>query len=148
MKIAILNGPNLNMLGKRDPEQYGTAALGDIQLFIEEEFPDHQFTFYQSNVEGELVNFIQSLIDENIEGLIANFGGYTHTSVAIRDALELLEIPVVEVHLSNIHARESFRKKSITGAVADGIIMGFGKYSYILGVNALEKIINILPVKS
>jgi 3-dehydroquinate dehydratase-2 len=142
MKIAILNGPNLNMLGKRDAEQYGTATLDDIQSLITESFPDHQFTFTQSNLEGELVSAIQSLVNGDTDGLAANFGGYTHTSVAIRDALELLAIPVVEVHLSNIHAREAFRETSITGAVADGVITGFGQHSYVLGICALERLVN------
>jgi 3-dehydroquinate dehydratase-2 len=140
MKIAIINGPNLNMLGKRDVSQYGAETLGKIQSWLKDQFSDHQFTFFQSNVEGELVEFIQSLVEGDTDGLAANFGGYTHTSVAIRDALDLLTIPVVEVHLSNIHARESFRERSITGAKADGIITGFGKQSYFLGVCALEKL--------
>ena len=142
MKLFILNGPNLNMLGKRDAGQYGTATLKDIEQMLIEQFPDYEMTFFQSNVEGELVNAIQSLVDEtsNFEGLIANFGGYTHTSVAIRDALEILDVPVVEVHLSNIHAREEFREKSLTGAMADGIITGFGKHSYVLAVYAMERL--------
>jgi 3-dehydroquinate dehydratase-2 len=140
MKIAILNGPNLNMLGKRDAEQYGSATLDDIQSLITESFPQHQFTFTQSNLEGDLVSAIQSLVDGDTDGLAANFGGYTHTSIAIRDALELLDIPVVEVHLSNIHAREAFRETSVTGAVADGVIAGFGQHSYVLGICALEKL--------
>lgn len=144
MKLFILNGPNLNMLGKRDESQYGSDTLEDIEAMLIEAFPDHEMTFFQSNVEGELVNAIQSLVGEEgegqFDGLIANFGGYTHTSVAIRDALEMLEIPVVEVHLSNIHAREEFRSKSITGEMADGIITGFGKHSYLLGVYAMERL--------
>jgi 3-dehydroquinate dehydratase-2 len=141
MKIAIINGPNLNMLGKRDARQYGTATLDEIQTELKGQFPDHSFTSFQSNVEGELVDFIQSLIDTDHNGLVANFGGYTHTSVAIRDALELLTIPVVEVHLSNIHAREPFREESITGSQADGIITGFGRQSYFLGITALENML-------
>ena len=143
MKLFILNGPNLNMLGKRDAEQYGSYTLEDIEHLLIERFPDHEMTFFQSNVEGELVNAIQSLVNEesNFEGLIANFGGYTHTSVAIRDALEILEIPVIEVHLSNIHAREEFRETSLTGAMAKGIITGFGKHSYVLGVYAMERLL-------
>lgn len=144
MKLFVLNGPNLNMLGKRDAGQYGTDTLEDIEHMLIDSFPDYEMTFFQSNVEGELVNAIQSLVDEDsdFDGLIANFGGYTHTSVAIRDALEILAIPIVEVHLSNIHAREEFRETSLTGAMADGIITGFGKYSYVLGVYAMEKLVN------
>src|SRR6056297_2719686 len=115
MKIFILNGPNLNMLGKRDAGQYGSDTLEDIEHMLIDSFPAHEMTFFQSNIEGELVNAIQSLVDEEsgFDGVIANFGGYTHTSVAIRDALEILEIPVIEVHLSNIHAREEFRETSL-----------------------------------
>ena len=141
MKISVLNGPNLNMLGKRDPEQYGADTLKDIEQLLIDSFPDHEMTFFQSNLEGELVEAIQSLMDSNFDGVIVNFGGFSHTSVAIRDALELIDIPIVEVHLSNIHAREEFRERTLTGAVADGIITGFGKQSYLLGVHALEKLI-------
>lgn len=142
MKLMILNGPNLNMLGKRDAAQYGTDTLESIELFVADQFSNHNFTFRQSNLEGELVEVIQSLADADFDGLVANFGGYTHTSVAIRDALELLSIPVVEVHLSNIHAREEFRERSITGAKASGIITGFGKHSYVLGVQAVEALVD------
>lgn len=142
MKLSVLNGPNLNMLGKRDPEQYGTDRLKDIEQLLIETFPDHEMTFFQSNLEGELVEAIQSLTDSNIDGVIVNFGGYSHTSVAIRDALELVDLPIVEVHLSNIHAREEFRERTLTGAIADGIITGFGKQSYVLGVHALEKLVD------
>lgn len=140
MKISILNGPNLNMLGRRDPEQYGTDSLQDIEQLLIDSFPNYEMTFFQSNLEGELVEAVQSLIDSDFDGLIANFGGYSHTSVAIRDALDLIDLPIVEVHLSNIHAREEFRERTITGAVVDGIITGFGKQSYLLGVHALEKL--------
>ncbi len=142
MKISVLNGPNLNMLGKRDPKQYGTDTLEDIEQLLIDSFPDHEMTFFQSNLEGELVEAIQSLMNSNFDGVIVNFGGFSHTSVAIRDALELIDIPIVEVHLSNIHAREEFRERTLTGAVADGIITGFGKQSYLLGVHALEKLVD------
>lgn len=142
MKLMIINGANLNTLGKRDASHYGSETLDDVNDFIIDRFPEHEFSFIQSNLEGDLVDAIQSLIDSDTDGLIANFGGYTHTSVAIRDALELLEIPIIEVHLSNIHAREEFRERSVTGAKADGIITGFGKHSYILGVQAMEGLQN------
>jgi 3-dehydroquinate dehydratase-2 len=142
MKLSILNGPNLNMLGKRDPEQYGTDTLEDIEKLLINSFPEHKIAFFQSNLEGELVEAIQSLMESDVDGIIANFGGYSHTSVAIRDALELIKLPIVEVHLSNIHAREEFREHTLTGAVADGIITGFGKQSYILAVHAVEKLIH------
>lgn len=140
MKLSILNGPNLNMLGRRDPEQYGSDTLEDIEQMLIEAFPDYEMVFFQSNLEGELVEAIQSLIESDVDAVIVNFGGYSHTSVAIRDALELIEIPIVEVHLSNIHAREEFRERTLTGAVANGIITGFGKQSYILGVHAVENL--------
>jgi len=140
MNLFILNGPNLNMLGKRDAGQYGTETLQEIEQMLNDSFPDYEMTFFQSNLEGELVEAIQSLVDSDYDGLIGNYGGYTHTSVAIRDALDLLTIPVVEVHLSNIHAREDFRSTSLTGEIADGIITGFGKHSYILGVYAMEEL--------
>ncbi|NGP89214.1 type II 3-dehydroquinate dehydratase [Fodinibius halophilus] len=141
MKLSILNGPNLNMLGKRDPEQYGEDTLQDIEQLLIDHFPDHEMVFFQSNLEGELVEAVQSLMDSDVDGVMVNFGGYSHTSVAIRDALALINIPIVEVHLSNIHAREEFREKTLTGSVADGIITGLGKQSYLLGVHALERLI-------
>lgn len=141
MKLSVLNGPNLNMLGTRDPEQYGSDTLEDIEQLLNDTFPDDEMVFFQSNLEGELVEAIQSLLKSDVDGLIANFGGYSHTSVAIRDALDLLEIPIVEVHLSNIHAREEFREQTLTGSVANGIITGFGKHSYVLGVYAMERLL-------
>ncbi|SHE75546.1 3-dehydroquinate dehydratase [Fodinibius roseus] len=141
MKLSVLNGPNLNMLGTRDPEQYGSDTLEHIEQLLIDTFPDDEMVFFQSNLEGELVEAIQSLLKSDVDGLIANFGGYSHTSVAIRDALELLEIPIVEVHLSNIHAREEFREQTLTGSVANGIITGFGKHSYVLGVYAMERLL-------
>lgn len=138
MKIYVLNGPNLNMLGRRDAAHYGSGTLEDIERLLRETFPEHELEFFQSNIEGELVEAIQRLTESDFEGLLANFGGYTHSSVAIRDSLELLEIPVVEVHLSNIHAREDFREHSLTGELATGVITGFGRQSYVLGVRALQ----------
>lgn len=142
MKISVLNGPNLNMLGKRDPEQYGTDTLEDIEQLLIDSFSEHEMAFFQSNLEGELVEAIQSLMESDVDGVLVNFGGFSHTSVAIRDALDLIEIPIVEVHLSNIHAREEFRERTLTGSVANGIITGFGKQSYVLGVHALEKLVD------
>ncbi len=142
MKLIVFNGPNLNMLGTRDPEQYGSDTLEDIEDVLENSFPDIEFVFFQSNQEGELVEKIQSLLNGRVDGVIANFGGYSHTSVAIRDALDLLSIPIVEVHLSNIHAREAFRERTLTGQIANGIITGFGKQSYLLGVHAVKQLID------
>lgn len=141
MNILILNGPNLNLLGTRDTDIYGTGTIDELERFIANSFPDYSFSFYQSNVEGELINRIQQAMQDGTDAIVANFGGYTHTSVAIRDALDSVKIPKIEVHISNIHGREEFREKSITGKVTNGIITGFGKYSYILGVQAAEHIL-------
>jgi 3-dehydroquinate dehydratase-2 len=141
MKFLVLNGPNLNLLGKRDPAIYGSETLADIESRLHEQFPDIEFEFFQSNHEGELIDAIQNAREGSIDALIANWGGFTHSSVAIHDALKLLEIPKVEVHLSNIHAREEFRERSITGKAMDGIITGFGVDSYLLGVEAALKIL-------
>lgn len=142
MNILIINGPNLNLLGKRNPGVYGTGSLDELEEYIKTEFPSHSFEFYQSNVEGELINKVQEAMGDNTQGLVINPGGYSHTSVALRDAMEPLDIPKVEVHISNIHAREEFREKSITGAIMDGIITGFGPLSYVLGVRAIEQLAN------
>ncbi|MBO6584978.1 MAG: type II 3-dehydroquinate dehydratase [Gracilimonas sp.] len=138
MNILIINGPNLNLLGKRNPGIYGAKSLKDLEYFLIDEFPKHNLDFFQSNIEGELIDQVQQAMESDLHGIVINPGGYSHTSVALRDALEPLGIPKVEVHISNIHAREEFREKSITGGVMDGIITGFGKYSYVLGIQALE----------
>lgn len=138
MRILIINGPNLNLLGTRDTGIYGTGTLKDLQDFITKSFKKHELSFYQSNVEGEIINKLQSTLEDGTEGLVTNLGAYTHTSVGLRDALEPITFPKVEVHISNIHAREKFREKSLTGEVMDGVITGFGKYSYILGIQAVE----------
>ncbi len=138
MNILVLNGPNLNLLGDRDKETYGSTTLSDIEDSLQLAYPNYTFTFIQSNHEGVLIDAILDAREGSKDALIANWGGFTHTSVAIRDALELLTIPKVEVHLSNIHAREAFRETSITGKMMDGIITGFGAYSYELGVEAAK----------
>lgn len=142
MKLLILNGPNLNLLGTRNPDVYGSTTLDQIQQIVASAYPDLDLSWVQSNHEGELIDEIQKAVSNGHSGLVANWGGYTHTSVAIRDALEPVAIPKVEVHLSNIHARESFREQSITGRVMDGIITGFGVESYLLGVEAVKLILN------
>jgi 3-dehydroquinate dehydratase-2 len=142
MKFLILNGPNLNLLGQRDPETYGSSTLSDVEKLLNEAYPDLDFIFITSNHEGDLIDAIQSARTGTVDGIVANWGGFTHSSVAIHDALELLTIPKVEVHLSNIHAREDFRAKSITGKAMDGIITGFGTDSYLLGVEAVLKMLN------
>ena len=142
MKILVINGPNLNLLGTRDTGTYGTGTLKDLETYISDYFPDYSFSFFQSNSEGEIIDRIQQAMTDGTEGLVSNLGGYTHTSVAIRDALDSVTFPKIEVHISNIHAREEFREKSITGKVMNGIITGFGKHSYILGVQAIEHLLN------
>lgn len=141
MKILVLNGPNLNLLEQRDSSVYGGIGLERIEADLKQEYPEQEFVFRQSNLEGELITWIQQAVGESFTGLIANFGGYSHTSVAIRDALELCSIPKVEVHLSNLHARESFRHESITAAKMNGMIAGFGPMVYSLGVKALFRIL-------
>lgn len=142
MKIMILNGPNLNLLGERDTKTYGSNTLADIEKRVKKSFPEIDFIFIQSNHEGDLIEAVQSAKTGTIDAIIANWGGFTHSSVAIHDALELLSIPKVEVHLSNIHAREDFRERSITGKAMNGIITGFGADSYLLGVEAVIKLLN------
>ena len=142
MNILVINGPNLNMLGYRESEHYGTLTLKEIESKLIDSYSDVSFTFFQSNHEGELIEKIHEVVsDPTIHGIIINSGAFTHTSVGLRDALSMLKIPKVEVHLSNIHARESFRHTSLTGAVCNGIIAGFGAQSYILAVDALQHII-------
>lgn len=142
MTIMILNGPNLNLLGQRDTSKYGSQTLKEIENLISSSFPDIDFIFMQSNHEGDLVDAVQSARTGTVNAIVANWGGFTHTSVAIHDALELLNLPKVEVHLSNIHAREDFRERSVTGKVMNGIITGFGPDSYLLGVEAALKLLN------
>ena len=140
MKLLVIHGPNLNLLGTRDPDIYGGMTLEHLNDYIQSSCTNHEISFFQSNMEGELIDRIQETFNDGTEGLIVNMGGYTHTSVALRDALDPISIPKVEVHLSNIHAREKFREHSITGAVMNGIIMGFGAESYLLGIRAIEGI--------
>ena len=140
MKLLVIHGPNLNLLGTRDPDIYGTMTLEHLNHYIQSSCTNHEISLFQSNMEGELIDRIQETFNDGTEGLVVNMGGYTHTSVALRDALDPVSIPKVEVHLSNIHAREKFREHSITGAVMNGIIMGFGAESYLLGIRAIEGI--------
>ncbi|WP_234569328.1 type II 3-dehydroquinate dehydratase [Rhodohalobacter sp. 614A] len=142
MRILILNGPNLNLLGKRDEAVYGTETLNDVEDLLSQSYPDHDFIFVQSNHEGDLIDAIQSVRTGTIDAVVANWGGFTHSSVAIHDALELISVPKVEVHISNIHAREEFRERSITGKAMNGIITGFGINSYVLGVQAALQLIS------
>jgi len=138
MNILILHGPNLNMLGRREKQFYGTGDLEDLKKMLNDRFSDDQFEFFQSNHEGELLDRIHKAVDESWDGVIVNFGGLTHSSVALRDALTLLPQEKIEVHLSNIHARESFRHTSLTGGVCRGMISGFGFFGYTMAVEALH----------
>ena len=139
-KIIILNGPNLNLLGEREKNQYGNFTLEEIEKNCSEYASKNniELSFFQSNIEGELVNQIQNSRN-NQNGLIINAGGYTHTSVAIHDALKILKIPIIELHISNIYNREEFRHKSLISKVAKGIICGFGVEGYIMSLNAMKK---------
>ena len=142
-EILILNGPNLNMLGIREPHIYGSESLEDIESMSKDQARLHGLAvdFRQSNFEGELVTIIQQARG-NSSGIILNPAGYTHTSVAILDALKLTDLPVIELHLSNPHKREKFRHKSFVSEVATGIICGFGPFGYILAIDALARLID------
>lgn len=142
MKIVVIQGPNLNMLGHRDPRIYGPLKLEQIHQNLETLAKQNNFDieFFQSNFEGEIVDKIQECIGA-ADGILINPAAYSHTSVAIADAIALVGIPVVEVHLSNIFAREDFRKKSYSGAASAGVITGFGPFGYHLGLLALMQII-------
>lgn len=133
MKIAIINGPNLNLLGKREPDVYGNMSFEQFLEGLKKKFPQVSFTYFQSNVEGELINEIQRVGFDH-DGIIFNPGGYTHTSVAIGDAIAAVKTPVVEVHISNVHAREDFRKLSHVSGKAIGSIFGLGLKGYELAV--------------
>ena len=140
-KILIINGPNLNLLGEREQSQYGKNTLNDIEnecVKLSEEFND-KIEFFQSNIEGEIVNKIQQ-VRSGFHGVIINAAGFTHTSVSIRDALEILKIPIVEVHISNIYKREEFRQKSLLSGVVTGGIFGLGTECYILAIKALQSL--------
>ena len=140
--IKIINGPNLNLLGEREKEQYGNITLDDIEHLCTEFAKKNEInlTFFQSNVEGEIVTEIQES-RKNDHGLIINAGGYTHTSVAIHDALKILKIPIVELHITNIYNREDFRHKSLISSVASGIICGFGSDGYVMSLKAIQNYI-------
>jgi 3-dehydroquinate dehydratase II len=134
LKILIINGPNLNLLGKREPEIYGSQSFEDFLEELQGEFPDVEITYFQSNIEGELIDVIH-LAGFEVNGILLNAGGYTHTSVAISDAIAGVTTPVLEVHISNIYKREEFRHKSIISKECVGLISGLGLDSYRLGIN-------------
>ena len=138
-KIIILNGPNLNLLGEREKEKYGNITLKDIENNCKEFAKKNNIDLclFQSNIEGELVEEIQKAIKEQ-HGLIINAGAYTHTSVAIHDALKILKIPIIELHITNIYNREEFRHKSLISKIATGILCGFGTDGYIMALQAMK----------
>ena len=136
MKIIIINGPNLNLLGKREPEVYGQTSFESFFTDLEKAFPQIELSYYQSNVEGELINKLHE-VGFSYDGIILNAGGYTHTSVALADAVSAITTPVVEVHISNIFAREEYRHVSLISKHCVGIISGFGLKSYELALKSL-----------
>jgi len=138
MKVLFLNGPNLNLLGTREPDKYGTQTLADIETKVRELAASREVDveFRQSNLEGELVTWIQTAAQDGFDSVVLNAAAYTHTSVAIRDAIGAVQTPVIEIHLSNVHAREEFRHTSLIAPVCRGQIAGFGANSYLLGLEA------------
>ena len=138
VSLLVMNGPNLSRLGKREPEVYGYRTLNDINQTLAETFPDVSFDFFQSEYEGALLEKLFACQEQgSCTGVVLNAGALTHYSIALRDAISAIKIPVVEVHLSNVHTREEFRHKSVISAVCVGVISGFGEQSYHLGVRAL-----------
>ena len=137
MKVMIINGPNLNLLGKREEAIYGNISFDDYLKTLKDEFPKLQIDFYQSNVEGELINKLQE-VGFSYHYILLNAGGYTHTSVALTDCVKAIETPVIEVHISNIYAREEFRKKSLLSPNCKAIICGLGLDSYKAGLLTLK----------
>lgn len=136
MKIQIINGPNINLLGKREPSIYGSQSFEDYLTELKSEYPQVSFEYFQSNVEGEMINKIHEVGFE-FDGIILNAGAYTHTSIALQDAIRAINAPVIEVHISNVHAREEFRHKSMIASACLGVICGFGLNSYRLALEAL-----------
>ena len=143
MKISIINGPNLNLTGRREPEIYGTQSLESYFQFLVAAYPDVEFTFFQSNIEGEIVDEIQR-VGFDADGIVINAGAYSHYSLAIADALRATPAPAVEVHLSNVYSREPERHHSAIAPACVGVIAGFGLDSYRLAVEALDSMLNDL----
>ena len=141
--IIIVNGPNLNLLGEREQSQYGSITFDQLKKKCTEHSKKIQIntSFFQSNVEGEIVNKIQDSI-KSYDGIIINAAGYTHTSVSIRDALDVFKKPIIELHISNIYKREEFRQKSLISGIVTGIICGLGSNGYILAINAMHELLN------
>lgn len=142
MKILIINGPNLNLLGKREPDFYGNNSFETHYAIMTKRYPQIELSYFQSNIEGEIIDKIHET-GFDFNGIILNAGGYTHTSVAIRDAIKSIKTAVIEVHISNTHAREEFRHASMLSGVCRGVITGFGMLSYDLAVEATLRINNV-----
>ena len=136
MKIQIINGPNINLLGKREPGIYGARSFDDYLQELKRRYPQVEIEYYQSNVEGEMINKIHE-VGFDYDGIVLNAGAYTHTSIALQDAIRAVKSPVIEVHISNVHQREEFRHKSMIACACVGVICGFGLDSYRLGIEAL-----------
>ena len=136
MKIQIVNGPNLNLLGLREPGIYGSESFESYLPKLREQYPEVEIEYYQSNVEGELINKIQE-VGFSFDGIVLNAGAYTHTSIALHDCIRAIKCPVVEVHISNVHQREDFRHHSFISAACKGVICGFGLNSYRLAIEGL-----------
>lgn len=136
MKIQIINGPNINLLGKREPSIYGTQSFEDYLVELQKCYPDVDFEYFQSNIEGEMINKIHE-VGFDYDGIVLNAGAYTHTSIALQDAIRAVTSPVVEVHISNVYSREEFRHKSMISCACIGVICGFGLKSYRLAIEAL-----------
>jgi 3-dehydroquinate dehydratase II len=139
MRLLIINGPNLNLLGVREPHIYGAQTLADIETDLRSSFPEISFDFFQSNHEGAIIDLIQSTIGSDYDGIVMNPAAFTHYSYAIRDAVSAISIPVVEVHLSNIHMREEFRRHSVIAPVCKAQFSGFGSTGYRLAVTTLAQ---------
>jgi len=137
MEILVINGPNLNLLGTREPEIYGKQTLADIERELAKDYPQVRFTFFQSNHEGAIIDRLQSVISSTIGGVVINAGALTHYSYAIRDAIAALSVPVIEVHISNIHMREEFRKVSVIAPVCQAQVSGFGIEGYRIAIETL-----------
>jgi 3-dehydroquinate dehydratase-2 len=135
MKIQIINGPNINLLGKREPAIYGSQSFDDYLVDLKQVYPQVEFEYFQSNIEGEMINKIHQ-IGFDYDGIVLNAGAYTHTSIALQDAIRAVTSPVIEVHISNVHARESFRHVSMISAACKGVILGFGLDSYRLAMES------------
>ena len=137
MKILIVNGPNLNMLGRREPGIYGSSSFDDYLPKLQAKYPQAEISYYQSNVEGELINKMQE-VGFSYDGIVLNAGAYTHTSIALHDCIRSLQCPVIEVHISNVHQREEFRHHSFISSACKGVICGFGLDSYRLAIEAIQ----------